>query len=874
MVITLHEHSITTNISQRYASVEYSYTFENKSLSKFGSNELKFHITIDPGAFISHFVADIDGEIFNGKTKQKEEAKEEYNKAKKKSENAILISKPYKDISNVFQIQTNIDKNSTIKLEITIQQYLTKKFHFNQLNVQILRNFEKYNIYPRFSHIMFTFEIDDASGIFDINIPSSNHTNDVVIDTKKMNHSDTHCSISGKIHSTESSINELMLKYKIKGEQNDSTFIYDDTSHTFCHVISDVISGSTVDESPPNQQNDEGASMNSMVIQPHTLIPRRVMFVIDKSGSMAGGKWNRTIVGTTTALRQLRVAHDRYGMVLFNNALQKQEIVMATETNINQSIHVLQLAYAQGATNINDALLCAIRFIQSDISLCSKDANFYINQIIFLTDGEPNSGVSNTKQIISNVKTANDLSNMDAYCNKISIFSFGVGSDGNDSGWIRDLNHSFLKVLSLNNDGVYKRIKQTNVETALTQYYDMLSKPVVSSICIQYDDPSVTNLTKTSFNTLYEGNDLIVCGQIETEPHTHDGEEKHDDINITATVCAVAGREVKNDKDGKMVTKPVRIRKELNIECTARDIDSHHDHGNMERIWAYLKLQQLAEKELMGGDIEEKMDPNSTATPLSLAMKHQLVTPWTSMIVVKKKREIVEWKDEEFGNVLDGEYDEHKIKLVTIGDSNCGKTSLILRFVENVFGEQHSEVTLGVNCKNKKLKINNQYLNVSLWDTAGAERYSKQMPSMYLRNANGIIFVCDINNIESIRNVRSWAESIQETIDFDINNAILMVNKSDLVEDGNDVQAMSMIEELTNHLGIEYVIASAKENVNVKSSFYQLIGSIYDAIFTADEATTSHPWNEDNAYDGIAFTQAGSISLDHTRSAKSAGACC
>eukprot|EP01084_Bolivina_argentea_P210298 357995_1 len=164
MVITLHEHSITTNISQRYASVEYSYTFENKSLSKFGSNELKFHITIDPGAFISHFVADIDGEIFNGKTKQKEEAKEEYNKAKKKSENAILISKPYKDISNVFQIQTNIDKNSTIKLEITIQQYLTKKFHFNQLNVQILRNFEKYNIYPRFSHIMFTFEIDDASG--------------------------------------------------------------------------------------------------------------------------------------------------------------------------------------------------------------------------------------------------------------------------------------------------------------------------------------------------------------------------------------------------------------------------------------------------------------------------------------------------------------------------------------------------------------------------------------------------------------------------------------------------------------------------------------------------------------------------------------
>ena len=146
-MISLTEHSINANVSDRYATIEYSYNFENKSAGS-GSRELKFEITIDPDSFISHFIADIDGEMFYGKTKEKEEAKKEYKEAKEKNENAILISKPYKDIPNVFQIKTNIDKDSKISLQISIEQYLTKKFNFNHLNIQILRNFKKYNISP------------------------------------------------------------------------------------------------------------------------------------------------------------------------------------------------------------------------------------------------------------------------------------------------------------------------------------------------------------------------------------------------------------------------------------------------------------------------------------------------------------------------------------------------------------------------------------------------------------------------------------------------------------------------------------------------------------------------------------------------------
>ena len=135
-MITLNKHSISGDIQNRYAVIKYSFDFENKGEN--GSGELKFEITIDPDAFISQFIANIDGQIFIGQTKEKQTADKEYKAAKQKDENAILISQPHKDIPNVFQIKTNIDAKSKISLEITIEQYLCKTFNFNELTIQIL----------------------------------------------------------------------------------------------------------------------------------------------------------------------------------------------------------------------------------------------------------------------------------------------------------------------------------------------------------------------------------------------------------------------------------------------------------------------------------------------------------------------------------------------------------------------------------------------------------------------------------------------------------------------------------------------------------------------------------------------------------------
>eukprot|EP01084_Bolivina_argentea_P277959 474723_1 len=145
MSISLNNHEISAKIKDRYAYILYSFSFENKNKNA-TSNELKFEITIDSQAFISSFEADIDGQLFYGITKEKQVASKEYQAAKKKHFNTILISKPYDNIPNVFSVRTNIDSGSKILLNIAIEQYLQKQFKFNQVNIQILHDFTKYSI--------------------------------------------------------------------------------------------------------------------------------------------------------------------------------------------------------------------------------------------------------------------------------------------------------------------------------------------------------------------------------------------------------------------------------------------------------------------------------------------------------------------------------------------------------------------------------------------------------------------------------------------------------------------------------------------------------------------------------------------------------
>ena len=122
---------------------------------------------------------------------------------------------------------------------------------------------------------------------------------------------------------------------------------------------------------------------------------------------------------------------------------------------------------------------------------------------------------------------------------------------------------------------------------------------------------------------------------------------------------------------------------------------------------------------------------------------------------------------------------EFQIKLLTLGETGVGKTSIILRYTDNSF--LNSQIyTIGIDCKIKTIKIENKIINILIWDTAGQERF-RNITSHYYNNTDGILLVYDISNRESFEKLNYWLDEINKKVDITKINIILVGNKKDLV---------------------------------------------------------------------------------------------
>lgn len=118
-------------------------------------------------------------------------------------------------------------------------------------------------------------------------------------------------------------------------------------------------------------------------------------------------------------------------------------------------------------------------------------------------------------------------------------------------------------------------------------------------------------------------------------------------------------------------------------------------------------------------------------------------------------------------------------KIVLIGESNTGKTSMLIRFADNIFSD-HYLCTIGVDFKIKTLKVDNKVIKLQIWDTAGQERF-RSISHAYYRNSHGCIAVYDITSKQSFEAIE---EQIQNFIAYSAQevakNIILVGNKTDL----------------------------------------------------------------------------------------------
>ena len=166
--------------------------------------------------------------------------------------------------------------------------------------------------------------------------------------------------------------------------------------------------------------------------------------------------------------------------------------------------------------------------------------------------------------------------------------------------------------------------------------------------------------------------------------------------------------------------------------------------------------------------------------------------------------------------------DEIILKIIILGDMMVGKTTFLLKYIDN-FAPKLYISTMGIDYKIKKIKYKDIDVLLQIWDTAGQERY-KVITKSFVKGADAIIYMYDITNKESFINIKKW---IEDTDEYSFNaKKIIIGNKIDMEEKREVTDEMK--DNLINEMNIEIMEVSAKnENNNINEVFVVLLKNIF-----------------------------------------------
>ena len=253
-----------------------------------------------------------------------------------------------------------------------------------------------------------------------------------------------------------------------------------------------------------------------------------------------------------------------------------------TERSVNRAKEFVEKMKVSPATNINDALLLALRNSQSVQSRLKLTPI-----ILFLTDGEPTASVTNTNEILANVKANGD--------NVVGIFSlaFGTGTD-----------FEFLtKVATQNRVFARKIYEAADATLQLNGFFDEVAFPLLSNVRFVYSDEGpVNDVTETKAANFFKGTEFVVAGRVEPKSSLN--------ASITGTGA-----------DGPYMIwcfvdlplPPIPLPEQVVEQKSEKKF-------SLEKIWAYLTIQDMLQKRQAIDDAKKINQLNEKVLNISLTV--------------------------------------------------------------------------------------------------------------------------------------------------------------------------------------------------------------------------------------------------------------
>lgn len=324
------------------------------------------------------------------------------------------------------------------------------------------------------------------------------------------------------------------------------------------------------------------------------VLNKNLVFVLDSSGSMSGRKITQAKEAARFIIRHLH-EDDRFSVVDFDDGVTvfAQELVAADSRTKENALKFIDGIEDSGGTNINESLLRALAMTR----LGERP-----NYILFLTDGLPTVGITQTAEILKNISKANG--------SRSRMFVFGVGYD---------VNTELLDRLSSENRGTSVYVGENeDLEVAISGYYEKISSPLLSELSIGTKGIETRNSYPQTLPDLFKGSQLILVGKYKGGGP------------VTVTLKGKVGKE-----DRTFVLENQKIAKD----------DSYNF---LPSLWATRRIGYLLEEIRLRGQNEELI-----GEVRNLGLKYGIVTPYTSFLVTEKEKSALEAAAPEAAEALD-----------------------------------------------------------------------------------------------------------------------------------------------------------------------------------------------------------------------------